>query len=65
MKRKKIARTGWVLDHGNGFYSALLHHGELGEEFVRKEIKCAKACGEPKPKFIKVRITEIKRQSGR
>ena len=54
--RRMKPYTAWILDCGWGYMSCLTHD----EAHVRKEIKCAKACKEPIPRFRKVRITEIR-----
>lgn len=56
-KPKLFPRTAWVLAHSPDYLSCIV---EYDEEKVRKAIRCAKACKEPKPKYIKVRITEAK-----
>lgn len=56
-KPKLLPRTAWVLAHSSDYLSCIV---EYDEEKVLKAIRCAKACKEPKPHYIKVRITEAR-----
>lgn len=59
-KRKKMKpMIGWIERYSDTDISSILHTGESAEDYVRKLIKCARVCGEPKPDYIKVRVTEI------
>lgn len=55
-KPKKEKYVVWIRDLG-GCLSDVIHYGTDGRDYVRKEIRCAKLCGEPRPKYIKFFLT--------